>query len=503
MTYAEALAILGIDAGTDKKSARRAYLRLVRDHKPEQDPDGFQRVRSAWELVEGRLTASAWAAEPVRRAPPRAPPREPVPVAVHRPPVPAPPTAPPEAPEPPEPPPDEVPVSDEPAPWDVPVPPDADPFTLDDPPSEVPEPAPWDAPPDPDPRAWTVEPWEPESDAPPAPEPDVLAAQALEAAEIDGEIALDALRRACEAALDGHRPEPSISTVLQTVLTLHQAGDAKTANAAWRVASRWIDGSGAGIRIGNHAAVWLALGRELSDLPVHFPAEVRRRIAEAVLEHDPAGAQQDLLALYRSRPHVALDAADLLEAYTPNLHKMFGGFLRDPAGNQVPPPRTDDEQQRGSSGFNPTLLVYLAIVVLTIGLRVCVAGNRSTTYTPSYYTPSPSIYMPPPIEPLDFDVDALLRSYRTTDLNLPTLALCLEGFNHPKEACDIATRLREAAEANDCETALAEREKLLAVPHAPPPPLSEGSDLLDTGAQIQRISKAVDTQCRAGDQSAP
>jgi hypothetical protein len=46
----EALRVLGIDAdpGAD---VRRAYLRKLREHPPERDPEGFQRIRAAYERL--------------------------------------------------------------------------------------------------------------------------------------------------------------------------------------------------------------------------------------------------------------------------------------------------------------------------------------------------------------------------------------------------------------------------------------------------------------------
>lgn len=47
----DARAVLSVDAEASKKEMRRAYLRLVRKHKPDRDPEGFKRVREAYELA--------------------------------------------------------------------------------------------------------------------------------------------------------------------------------------------------------------------------------------------------------------------------------------------------------------------------------------------------------------------------------------------------------------------------------------------------------------------
>lgn len=52
MTLGEAFAELGVEPGTDVALARRAYTRLLRTRKPETDPEGFRRLREAWERVQ-------------------------------------------------------------------------------------------------------------------------------------------------------------------------------------------------------------------------------------------------------------------------------------------------------------------------------------------------------------------------------------------------------------------------------------------------------------------
>lgn len=44
-------AVLGVTESADDGAIRRAYVRLVRQHPPERDPDGFRRVRAAYEAV--------------------------------------------------------------------------------------------------------------------------------------------------------------------------------------------------------------------------------------------------------------------------------------------------------------------------------------------------------------------------------------------------------------------------------------------------------------------
>jgi hypothetical protein len=51
VTLADAWRELGLEPGADPETVRRAYLRLVKTRKPEQDPAGFQRLRDAYEIA--------------------------------------------------------------------------------------------------------------------------------------------------------------------------------------------------------------------------------------------------------------------------------------------------------------------------------------------------------------------------------------------------------------------------------------------------------------------
>jgi hypothetical protein len=72
MTVDEALEVLGTPGLQDltPEALRRAYLRKLRDHSPERDPQGFARLRSSYELLRSfvvaveRLREPAIAAEP-------------------------------------------------------------------------------------------------------------------------------------------------------------------------------------------------------------------------------------------------------------------------------------------------------------------------------------------------------------------------------------------------------------------------------------------------------
>lgn len=75
MNLGDALSALGLSLPTDADAARRAYMRLLKKHKPEVDPQGFMRLREAYEEVRAALSAPSIA----EVAPPPAPSPEPPP----------------------------------------------------------------------------------------------------------------------------------------------------------------------------------------------------------------------------------------------------------------------------------------------------------------------------------------------------------------------------------------------------------------------------------------
>jgi hypothetical protein len=80
MDLDEARRLLGIEESAPSRDrVRRAYMRKLRDHPPERDPDGFQRLRAAYErvLAIAELEESRSASSPnVIRLPVTAPPPE-------------------------------------------------------------------------------------------------------------------------------------------------------------------------------------------------------------------------------------------------------------------------------------------------------------------------------------------------------------------------------------------------------------------------------------------
>src|SRR4051794_3984050 len=74
MDVVEAFETLGLEEPDEltAEQLKRSYLRKVRQHPPERDPNGFQRVRQAYELLQQR--AGSWRPPTLARAAEPAPP---------------------------------------------------------------------------------------------------------------------------------------------------------------------------------------------------------------------------------------------------------------------------------------------------------------------------------------------------------------------------------------------------------------------------------------------
>lgn len=66
VNLSEAYERLGVEPGTDPKTARRAYLKLIKVHKPETDPETFKQIREAYEAIK---SAPQWEIEALARGP--------------------------------------------------------------------------------------------------------------------------------------------------------------------------------------------------------------------------------------------------------------------------------------------------------------------------------------------------------------------------------------------------------------------------------------------------
>lgn len=377
----EAYEKLGVEPGTEPKKARRAYLKLLKVHKPETDPEGFKAIREAWERIKD---APDWEVRSMTEAPREAPALESAPA-----------------------------VS-----WSKPKRSWSEQAALSregklfdqEPPKPAPVPTP--APIDPDAPVTMATFYARGSGASDAQRvaiareavaklPDeaeahwllhealLVTSQMAEAAAVlraaheqglDGffeplvrqhpehltpmeieaavqrsgdsldalmvaeamlrceqaQAAADAMRRGLEAARRGGEP-PSVRRVIDLVLRLYRQEHAGIARQLYDRVSEWLRESGAESEIaGTQVAASYALLRELAALPVDFPFEVKAAIARGILDGDVAFAIGDVAQWVLDHPKHLDDVASKLAIFAPTLHRSLSpAFAPQQPSNQA------------------------------------------------------------------------------------------------------------------------------------------------------------------------
>jgi len=499
VTLGEAFAELGIDLDASPDQARRAYLRLLKTRKPEVDPQGFMRLREAYDLAKRHVEMHATLRRIMEGG---ADPAE------------APPIRPARAPE-----------TSGPAPAASGLAPAAS-----GPAPEASGPAP--AASGPEPAASGPEPEASEEGPAPSAEPEIPPA-AAEAPPAEAEIpsaedddaeappsmaafelflargakasAARELARIFEAAAhDVVGPPPPLHKAIHLLVVLNGDDEAGPARVLAESVAGWLRVSGQEARLlrGDAAVRW-AVARELSMLPEKFPSTVRVSIAHAALAGDLAQAKRELFAFQSRRPSAAMEAAGTLRRRAPTLAAALAESL-DP-----PPEPARAPAASGGNGFRGVW----AIVVVAMGLmRILMATSSSSSHTPSFdpsrYTPR---YTPPsfsfdggfqiPARPaLDdklkkralFRVDRMLSHVAFT----PDAGAVSKGRRDPA-AAKLASELADELEREDCTAARASARVLRArfVPDA-----GRASDEIGR-VEALTLEQAVNAYCDALDRS--
>ncbi len=334
MSLDEALAVLGVERGVDHDTARRAYLRLVKIHKPERDPEGFKRVRAAWDVARRRLPR-----EPRRRAS----------IRVVRPA-------------------DELRArpSDE-----VTTPPRT--LRLETDPDEPDDLAPRRAPFEVGPTVWTGE----HEDA--AAPPDELAGFAgtvrLTAAVNRSDV--DEVLELCARLLDRDADIP-VQPVVNAVLLLLAEGRLDAAAAVRARLEDWMDRHGGQLRQlrGNTMAKWV-LVRELESVAGLLPAHQRGLLARSVLDSEPAApaTMAAFRAFVREEPGRAAAVGKRLSEHGPSLWQLLRPAWERPGSLSFDPdPRPRAGGGCGSELGIPGCGTMLAIWALLQLMRACTEG---------------------------------------------------------------------------------------------------------------------------------
>ncbi|MCB9548894.1 MAG: J domain-containing protein [Myxococcales bacterium] len=469
MTFDEAMAILGVGVEAGEDGARRAYLRLVRVHKPDRDPEGFRRVREAWERVRPEIAfraqlfrpavpseppvageADAWADEEdddedegdedddeaeARPATPdddRYPPNAtrdlpPLTVAQIKPPGPGNPWA--ESPTP-------LLAVAERAPLQV---------HLHPPPrlrmgpaqghrvrveerSPAPPPAPAEAPENVRPLGV---PWA------------LLESghQRLRAGEFAG--IADVIAAFEEARRRPEAPEPSAATGISVVLLLWSQGRIAAARDVFGRLRAWLTATGAERRLmGGGLAARLAVATGLAALPPESPEAPIRAIARATLDDHLEKAHGDLRTFARESPYSAgISAADF-QRCAPLLAGMFADSLQSQPvhGFSVPQPKKKSRAPIFSIG----LLVMLGALFLA---RIGGDSRRAPAYT---YRPPPIDFKMAPLTLPRLDFKAPRVDLQVIMLQRYVLDICEEDLESEAAPCRLARAIHEAASKHDC-----------------------------------------------------
>lgn len=394
MTLDEALNELGLEGEANADAARRAYLRLLKKRKPEVDPEGFMRLRAAYErakahferlemfrAIEEAATAGPSSADDasgaIRLETPAGV------VWVHR----------------------SRSEGTAPATYIDPEKPSASnekssveqaPGRVETSDGEVAI----DAAPSNADVALTANPPEETTVLPTEPPKRPLEEPSIEALIEQGKF-IKAARRmgiAYRAAIGrttmiGHSV-PSPYDAMHILLRLHEKNRVDEARALEKDFADWLESTGESVRVmaGTTGAMWL-ITRELSAVSKNFPAAVRTGIAKAVMAGDLEDLRRRLSWYQLSNPDKARDAALDLHAHAPTLAGMFGETL-------APTKPSPAQRGRGSVwGFGIAVMMVLQV------FRFLAGSSSDTTSTYRGQSDSDTNYRPKPRPTVNETVD--------------------------------------------------------------------------------------------------
>jgi|JI10StandDraft_1071094.scaffolds.fasta_scaffold34915_2 hypothetical protein len=483
MSFDEALKVLGIEVSAGEDGARRAYLRLIRVHKPDRDPQGFQRVREAYDRVKGEIVWRArWAAAAEEDDAPDA-------EAIDEDAKEAKEAK--EAAEGPVEPPVESPEVDSAAPdhhesahapasmafypanrrqdvADIPL----ESLKISERPRDIHIEA--HAPmilqvnerpglhfaesvieglrvvPRPDLPAETAR-------AKPAPTqwPAELMDRArarIEAADFGGVV--DALAAYEAARLRPEAPDPDAHTALYLVLFLFGQGRRHDGRRVFEALRAWLRATGSERRLmGGQTAARLAVARSLADLPADTPELPMQVIAVATLDGALEAAHAPLRAFAAESPFSATVAAEHFEAHAPLLATTFGASLRS-AGSVA-----QAKPKKAGGDWSVWLLVVVALYAIR-ALSTCASSNQPSAAF--RYIPPPSYSVPslPPISIPTFQMPAIsvpsltipdLKDLRINPLSGRAERMCQAAIAQKVAVfCELLREAAAAAGDRDC-----------------------------------------------------
>jgi hypothetical protein len=458
VTLSEALGELGVEAGAEAETIRRAYLRLIKTRKPETDPAGFQRARQAYELARAAAELETLATESDRQhAPPDGGVNAPSSTTSG-----APPSAAPGA--------GDIVFQGFLTAWRA-IPASADQRPRLEVAREVVAVLPKD------PRAhWllarTLSGWGNDgllADALRAgwqqgwPEflealllrlPGRVSRQEVDAAFASDRLSLrlagavaaarwgdgsDSAARVVEicaaAAKDGASTpdEPLVGRMIDVVLALHEAGAQTAARTAHEAIATWLHDSGLELTLarGPLGGVW-TLAEELARLPPGFPESLRRPFAAATRAGDLQIALADACSRAHSHAGEVRSWAARVRPTAPNVANILDAAVRHAGA-----------QRRAVRTFNFRYLAWFAIPLCSWIIRSC---NEPSSPSLESVRPYPSVIASLPVRAVPRPAPGLEMAHESAD------ELCgAGGPRHGQLVCADVEALLGALDDGDCE----------------------------------------------------
>lgn len=157
------------------------------------------------------------------------------------------------------------------------------------------------------------------------------------------EIALAVLDSLLEQLSPAEAERLPVLLFARHVLRLHGAGLGEGAAQLTHRLEAWLERSGreSDLVSGEAAATW-RIAKELAALPVHLRAEVRRALVSLILEDDHAAAERVLERFTRQHPEEAFELEAALRSHAPNLSR----FARLPPRPERSPPHEGGPTER-------------------------------------------------------------------------------------------------------------------------------------------------------------
>ena len=279
------------------------------------------------------------------------------------------------------------------------------------------------------------------------------------------------------------RPDPPVLTCLRLMLGLHSVLEPAKAREVSTAFKAWLAATGReSTQIRGHAAVLWTLVRELDGMKKRLPDFARAAIARAALEGDLAEAMHDLERFRRKNPAEAQAAGELVRRKAPVIAAALADTLDPPP---VASPMFGRRRSSGSRGG------FGIVGVLMLGfVRILIAAMRGGPDSPPPSRPLPAYSMPM----LTFDAggSGKPRSALRRDIGLRanTVWSILEAYRPAKP---LAGAVVAALDAEDCPRLLAAMEALRAEDAR-----TSETNPSTVGSMIAELTVDVDRYCEGG-----